>query len=487
MIRIIIISLIFMANLIAQDLQTAWDLYYSYENFKEKSLTDRRFKHSNIQPLIERLKDNKIFTVNKVGESVEGKSLSLIKLGNGKTKVFLWSQMHGDEPTATAALFDIFNFFADKNSFPELKNFIINNITVYALPMVNPDGAEIFQRRNIFDIDLNRDAERQQTPEAIILKNVFDSLKADFGFNLHDQSREYTAGISSNPAAISFLAPAPDYDKTITPVRESSMKLIGYLFNLLNAFIPGHIAKYSDDFEPRAFGDNFTKWGTSTILVESGGWRGDWEKQFQRKINYLILLMSFKSIAEKSYNEIPLNVYESIPSNEKQMMDVIYRNLKTSNGKNSYLIDIGINFEEKDFDNHNKFYLSGNIEDLGDLSVFSGYDDFDFSGYTIEPGKTYPTTINNAAEIEKLDYKNLLSRGFTNIRLNAKDYLTEFSILPLNIILNGNIIVDDSIRVDCSANFVLKKNDKIRFAVVNGFLFDLNHPGDFSGNALVIK
>ncbi len=476
-----------MTNLLAQDLQTAWDLYYSYENFREKSITNRRFKHSDIQPLIERLKDNKIFTVNKVGESAEGKSLSLIKLGNGKTKVFLWSQMHGDEPTATAALFDIFNFFADKNSFAELKNFILNNVTIYALPMVNPDGAEIFQRRNIFDIDLNRDAVRQQTPEAIVLKNVFDSLKAEFGFNLHEQSREYTAGISTNPAAISFLAPVPDYDKTITPVRERSMKLIGYLFNLLNGFIPGHIAKYSDDFEPRAFGDNFTKWGTSTVLVESGGWRGDRERQFQRKINYLILLMSFKSIAEQSYDQIPLNVYESIPSNEKLMMDILYRNLKISNGDKEYLVDIGINFEEKDFDNHNKFYLSGSIEDLGDLSVFSGYDDFDFSGYTIEPGKTYPTTINNPAEIEKLDYINLLSRGFTNVRLNATDYNSDFPGIPLNIILNGNNGIDDSIHVGGSPNFILKKDGNIRFLVVNGFLFDPEHPESFKGNSILVK
>ena len=487
MIRIIFISLLFMANLIAQDIQTAWDLYNSYENFREKSLTNRRFKHLDIQPLIEHLKNNKIFSVNKVGESAEGKSLSLIKLGHGKTKVFLWSQMHGDEPTATAALFDIFNFFADKNSFPELKNFILSNITIYALPMVNPDGAEVFQRRNIFDIDLNRDAVRQQTPEAIILKNVFDSLKAEFGFNLHDQSREYTAGVSINPAAISFLAPAPDYDKTVTPVRERSMKLIGYLFNLLNEFIPGHVAKYSDDFEPRAFGDNFTKWGTSTVLVESGGWRNDRERQFQRKINYLILLMSFKSIAEKTYDEIPLNVYESIPSNEKQMMDAIYRNLKVLNGGKEYLIDIGINFEEKDFDNHNKFYLAGSIEDLGDLSVFSGYDDFDFSGYTVEPGKTYPTTMNNAAEIENLDYKDLLIRGFTNIRLNAADYHSEFASIPLNIILNGTKGIDDSIHVEGSPNLILKKDGNNRFAVVNGFLFDTEHPESFKGNSLVIK
>ncbi len=48
------------------------------------------------------------------------------------------------------------------------------------------------------------------------------------------------------------------------------MKLISEQYNLLSDFIPGHIAKYQDDFEPRAFGDNFAKSGSSVVLIESG-------------------------------------------------------------------------------------------------------------------------------------------------------------------------------------------------------------------------
>ncbi len=56
--------------------------------------------------------------------------------------------MHGDEPTATAALFDIFNFFLAENHYPDFKRFLFDNTTIYFMPMVNPDGAELFQRRN---------------------------------------------------------------------------------------------------------------------------------------------------------------------------------------------------------------------------------------------------------------------------------------------------------------------------------------------------
>ena len=469
----------------AQEKQLAWDLYYSYENFKEKSLESRRFKHSDIVPLIEQLQNKNIFKVGKVGKSIEGRDIYLISMGTGKTKVFLWSQMHGDEPTATAALFDIFNFFLDENAFPELKKFLLSNLTIYIIPMVNPDGAEQFQRRNIVEIDLNRDVIRQQTAEAKILKNVFDSLKADFGFNLHDQGRDYSVGNSSNPASISFLAPSPDYEKNITAPREKAMKLIGNIVIVLNEFIPGHIAKYNDDYEPRAFGDNFTKWGTGVVLLESGGWRGDCEKQFLRKINYITILSALNSIASGSYANTDLSIYDSIPQNEKFMMDFILRNLILKRESNDYIIDIGINYEEININGARDFYLESSIEDVGDLSVFSGYDEIDLSGYVIEPGKTKPEAYNCLDDLEKINPVELYSKGCTNILMNNSEFAGEYSHLPFNIILNGNDKLQGLIKPDEAANFVIRKNDDVKYVVINGFLIDIEKVNDWNGNTIV--
>ena len=66
---------------------------------------------------------------------------------------------------------------------------------------------------------------------------------------------------------------------------------------VLEQFTPDHIAKYDDTFEPRAFGDNIQKWGTSVVLIESGGWKNDPEKMFIRKLNCVGLLSVFYSIA----------------------------------------------------------------------------------------------------------------------------------------------------------------------------------------------
>ncbi|HEY6437978.1 MAG TPA: M14 family zinc carboxypeptidase [Ignavibacteriaceae bacterium] len=469
----------------AQEKQLAWDLYHSYESFKEKSLENRRFKHSDIVPLIDQLKNKNIFKVDKVGKSIEGRDIYLISMGTGKTKVFLWSQMHGDEPTATAALFDIFNLFLDDNAYPEFKKFLLSNLSISIIPMVNPDGAEKFQRRNIVEIDLNRDVARLQTPEAKILKNVFDSLKADFGFNLHDQGRDYSAGNSFNPASISFLAPSPDYEKSITPPREKAMKLISDMVNVLNEFIPGHIAKYNDDYEPRAFGDNFTKWGTGVVLLESGGWRGDREKQFLRKINYIAILSALDRIASGSYMNTDLNIYDSIPQNEKFMMDFILRKLILNRDDQEYIIDVGINYEEVNLNDANDFYLKASIEDVGDLSVYSGYDEIDLSGYVIESGKTKQGAYSSLDDLEKINSVELFSQGYTNILLSNGEFKEEYSNLPFNIILNEKNNPGNLIKPDEAANFVIKMNDVVKYVVVNGLLIDIEKLDEWSGNAIV--
>ena len=117
MLRYLFLLTIFLTeSVMAQNIQFAQDLYHSYENYKESTLTNRRFKHSDILALIEQLKDKDIFGVYKVGESAEGRDINMVSVGSGSRKIFLWSQMHGDEPTATATIFDIFNFFSEEST-----------------------------------------------------------------------------------------------------------------------------------------------------------------------------------------------------------------------------------------------------------------------------------------------------------------------------------------------------------------------------------
>ncbi len=469
----------------AQDLDFLKSLNQQYESYIEKSINHRRFKHSDIKLLINSSENKNFFSVNKVGESAEKREIYLLTWGNGSVKVFLWSQMHGDEPTATMALLDIFNFLKANDSFNEFRNLVKNKLTLYFMPMVNPDGAELYQRRNIFEIDINRDAVRQQTPEGKLLMDIFNNLKADFGFNLHDQSTRYSVGNSSKLATLSFLAPTIDYEKSVSPVREDAIKLISRIYKNISHFIPGHIAKYSDEFEPRAFGDNFQKLGTRTILVESGGYKNDTEKQFIRRMNFLTLISAFKNIAEESYKDEDPAVYDNIPFNEKFIMDLIIRNLKYGSSEHEYTIDLGINKEEINFNDAKDFYYESVLADVGDLSVFYGYEEYDLKGMTVSPGKTLPQSFNSISEIEKLDFVELYKKGFTNIVL-TENVNVDFTKLPVNIFNKFPEDEPKGIKLSEKANFIIRENDQVKYVIINGFMFNINDLS-FKGNGLVIK
>src|SRR5690606_28483801 len=79
-----------------------------YPLFQEKALYHRRFKHVDIDSLVRLHRDRSILGVRQIGESVQGRAIYELEYGQGDKKVMLWSQMHGDEPTATMALFDLF-------------------------------------------------------------------------------------------------------------------------------------------------------------------------------------------------------------------------------------------------------------------------------------------------------------------------------------------------------------------------------------------
>ena len=461
--------------MILKDSDFADHLYHSYPGYKEEKLSTRRFKHSDIIPLINKLKNINIFTVNKAGSSIEGRDIFLISLGSGTKKVFLWSQMHGDESTATMAIFDIFNFFNQSDELDAVRKSILNKLTLYFIPMVNPDGAEIFERRNAYDIDINRDAVRQQTQEGRTLRRAFENIKPDFGFNLHDQNTKYSVGRGPNAAALSFLAPPIDYEKSVNPVRKNAIKLIAGIYEIMSEYIPGHIARYQDEYEPRAFGDNFQKWGASTILIESGGWRNDPEKQFLRKLNFIALMYSFKSIAEGNYKQCKQVVYNEIPFNSEFILNTVLRNLECERGGFKYKIDIGINHEEVRSTDGNGFYLRSYIEDIGDLSTYFGFNDFDFSGYKVEPGKVYDKKFNTYEEINNFDITSIYRLGFTDVILNSHKFNKAQTDLPVNIWVNSSPPDNHKIELESIPNLVIKKNNEVKYVVINGFVQDIDN------------
>jgi hypothetical protein len=384
------------------------DFFTKYDNFREPSITHRRFKHKDIVPLIQALP----FEKKVVAQSFENRDIYQITLGTGKIKLLLWSQMHGDESTATMALFDIFRFFQAKNDgFDELRKQILEKCTLYFVPMLNPDGAERFQRRTATEIDMNRDALRLQTPEGILLKQLQNTLKPDFAFNLHDQGSRTSAGNTSKQASISFLATAYNMEREWNKVRKRSMQVICSMNTVLQQFIPGHVAKYSDEHEPRAFGDNIQKWGSSLILIESGGYKDDVEKQFIRKLNFVAILSAFQAISEETYTQYKLKNYEALPNNDYVLFDILIRNVQfVENGK-TILKDIGINMNEKNLNNATTYSMDSRVDDMGDLSTFWGIKELDAKGMSLRFPKNFPSEFAKYNLFSNQTQTETLKRG----------------------------------------------------------------------------
>jgi hypothetical protein len=450
----------------AEDRELARRLHDAHDTYKEKTLIHRRFKHKDIVPLLNALSDP--LSVSQIGESLEKRAIYQVGAGTGQTKILLWSQMHGNEATATMALFDIFNFLQAKNDgFDELRQTILRNLTLYFVPMLNPDGAERFQRQTATAIDMNRDAMRLQTPEGALLKHLQQTLQPLVGFNLHDQDPRYTVGKTGKQAVMSFLATAYDEDRNINDVRQRSMQLVVGMNRVLEQFIPQQIGRFDDEFEPRAFGDNIQKWGTTLVLIESGGYKGDSEKMAIRRLNFLVILTALKAIADGSYKQESISDYPLIPENGRHLFDVLIRNATIIHTGQPVLIDIGIIKNEVNNEGAHSFHYKSVINDLGDLSPFYGLDEIDATGLTLVPARLYNTTLDSIDELANLDLTALRRDGIVvfKVRKANKD---GFVNQPLHILYEGDLPAQP-LQLEQIPTFLLIRDNQIVYQFVNGF------------------
>ncbi|MCL1633367.1 hypothetical protein M2650_01730 [Luteimonas sp. SX5] len=319
------------------------------------------------------------FDTEQVGRSVEGRPLRHISWGQGGKRVLLWSQMHGDESTASMALADLFRFLGEHPDHPIVQR-LRQGTTLDFLPVMNPDGAARFQRRNAQGIDINRDARALVTPEARALHGLRERLKPAFGFNLHDQNVGTRAGDSDRGTAIALLAPAYNEAREVNASRARAIEVAVAIRAVLEPYIAGYIAKWDDTFNPRAFGDLTAKAGVSTILIESGGIEGDPQKQRLRKLNFLALVGALDAIATGSHAGLPRALYEGLPENGKVWPDLLIRGGTLAlPGQPQAKVDVLVDFERPLLER------GGTIADIGDLGDRRARRTIDASGLYIVP------------------------------------------------------------------------------------------------------
>ncbi len=350
------------------------------DQYRVAAITERRTTHAEYWQAIAPSLASPRLRVEEVGRSTQGRALRSITFGNGPITVLLWSQMHGDEPTATMALADIFAWMAAPGSDP-LRDRLMQELTVVILPMLNPDGAQRYQRQNAGGIDINRDARNLSTPEGRTLKALRDRLQPQFGFNLHDQSARTRVGRNGPQAAIALLAPAADAERSWGPVRSRARQVAAGIARTLAPELPGRIAQYDDGFNPRAFGDLMQTWGTSTVLIESGALPNDPEKQQLRRLHVPAILGALDAIASGAYAAANITDYDRLPFNTGGAVDLLVRGGQiVLPGSPPYRADVAINFDDA------VARTGGRIEEIGDLSAVVAIDTLDATGRYLHPG-----------------------------------------------------------------------------------------------------
>lgn len=339
-------------------------------DFLEHKLKGKYIHSDFIIPILDTYKS--VFEISEIGKSVEQRSIFQVKIGSGKTKILVWSQMHGNEPTTTKGLFDFFNFLAADN---EIANQIKKNYTLLCIPMLNPDGAFAYTRENANKVDLNRDAFLATQPEMKLLRSIYEALQPDYCYNLHDQRTIFGTNGFNLPATISFLAPAYNDKREYNEVRLKAIAVINKMNKALQKYIPNQVGRFDDSYNVNCTGDFFTTSRTPTILFEAGHFQNDYKREESRKFVFIALL---NSLIETDKNELDsdiLEYYLGIPQNKKCFYDFIYKNVKIIDNKIEKTINFAAQYQEVLV--ANEIHFEAVISKISDLEDFSGHVEYD--------------------------------------------------------------------------------------------------------------
>lgn len=301
-----------------------------YFQYKENRITGR---YVTLEAISVILSAYEVYKLSLKGKSVQNREIPLYKIGEGETKILIWAQMHGNETTGTKAVLDLMKYLDHTQKYSP-------KVTIYIIPILNPDGAFWFTRVNYNKIDLNRDAYLATQPESQFLREVIYNINPDFCFNLHDQRTIFSVGEPPKSATISFLSPAYNPERNLNHTRAKAMEVIWVMNRFLQKKIGGHIGRFSDEFNTNCTGDYFTTLNYPIILFEAGHYPADYQREYARKMLFFAMLQAIDYIANTRVTGKYTQEYFSIPENQKQFCDILVRNPK--NPKQN----IAIQFEE---------------------------------------------------------------------------------------------------------------------------------------------
>ena len=192
-----------------------------FNQYKEPSIAGRYITLDDIYPVLKKLNTSNQLQI--IGKSVLEMPIYKFQIDSGKIKILLWSQMHGNESTTTKALIDFLHLLHGRS---ELAKKLLKTFSFFVIPMLNPDGAQLYTRENANKVDINRDSKELSQPESKVLREAFENFEPNFCFNLHDQRTIFGVGSTGKSATMSFLSPAFNEEREINETRLKAASII---------------------------------------------------------------------------------------------------------------------------------------------------------------------------------------------------------------------------------------------------------------------
>ncbi len=188
----------------------------------------------------------------------------------------------------------------------------------------------------------------------------------------------------------------------------------------------------------------------------------------------MIILNALHQIATEAYTQYNTDQYFAIPDNGIQLMDLILNEVQVKVGDKLYPVDLAIRRRESEANGN--YFVSGSVEDLGDMQVFFGFEELDATGMTFTAGKVYEKVFENVESLDEAQVMDLLKQGFLAVKVKNGEG-SQLHGLPILVLKSTNTF-SSGWMTGSTPNFFLSKDGALKYAIVNGYLIDLENPKD---------
>lgn len=163
--------------------------------------------------------------VGEIGRSQRGVPILMVTITDaarspGFGGLMIIARQHGNEPAGTRAALELIRLFAvdDKNMSTTL-----GSLTIRIVPIANPDGMDLFQRRTANGRDMNRDWSTRQLPETKAITQAIEIARPQILMDLHeltpgDGNRPFVLGIPGSKSSHLLSAVKANFIENGLPV-----------------------------------------------------------------------------------------------------------------------------------------------------------------------------------------------------------------------------------------------------------------------------